>query len=114
MQAPLFEAPEVLYYPGKLNKEWADQGLAKLVKKSIDKSPDELKETLRANIILTGGTSLLPGQPQRLLTELQIEDSACKGKAYSVLPVNDAKLAPWKGGAIVSRLDSFQASWVTK
>ena len=73
---------------------------------------ERLRPRLLANIVLTGGNSLLPGMNVRLQKELaemlpknvNVRVSAQKGRENFI----------WNGGAHLSTLSSFQRLWLTK
>lgn len=63
-----FEAPEILFNPMFVGKE--DLGCSDMVFESILKSPIDLRSKLYDNILISGGTSMFPGFPTRLLNDI--------------------------------------------
>lgn len=63
-----FEAPEILFSPVYFGKE--DLGCAEMVFASINKSPIDLRKALYESILVSGGTTMFPGFPTRLLNEV--------------------------------------------
>ncbi|KAJ3398762.1 Actin-2, partial [Chytridiales sp. JEL 0842] len=64
-----FRAPEILFTPSLLGLE--DPGIHQLVVDSINKADLDLRKSLYANIVLSGGTTLLRGFGDRLLNEVK-------------------------------------------
>ena len=56
-------------YPSTLPRSESD-GLNIMVHNAIRKSPDEIRTRLFGNIVLAGGTTLIPGLATRLYKEL--------------------------------------------
>ncbi|EPY51950.1 SWI/SNF and RSC complex subunit Arp42 [Schizosaccharomyces cryophilus OY26] len=89
-------------------------GLHSLVYQSIVACESELRSQLFNNIVLTGGTSLIPGLAERLQNELQ---RLAPGNRIHVHTSGDSTYrsnASWLGGSILASLDNFQHLWVTK
>ena len=59
-----FEATEGLFYPQLMGKE--DDGIVDLIVKTIQVSPMDNKKSLLQNILISGGTSMFPGMPDRI------------------------------------------------
>lgn len=66
-----FEASEILFEPTMV--EFSTQGLGQLVFDSIREADTTIRGILYKNILLSGGTTMLPGFPDRLKKD--IEDS---------------------------------------
>ena len=105
-------------------------GLLRQVWDSLSLCDDGIKRDLANNIIIAGGTSLLPGLGDRLhneLNRLSYDDSHAKGLS-SPLPVrvmpssayresgytHQCKYASWIGGSIMSSLESFKDLKITR
>lgn len=74
----LTRAPEILFKPSIDGKSM--MGLHELLKRSIDDCGPDLRKSLLANIICTGGTSAFPGFTERLQGEIE-------GLCYEGAPV---------------------------
>ncbi|EPX70786.1 SWI/SNF and RSC complex subunit Arp42 [Schizosaccharomyces octosporus yFS286] len=88
--------------------------LHNLVYQSILACESEIRSQLFSNIILTGGTSLIPGLTERLQFELQ---RLAPGNRVNVHTSGDSiyrSNASWLGGSILASLDNFQHLWVSK
>lgn len=90
--------------------------LHKLVHESLTAVGDaDLRKELCANIVLVGGSSLLPHMEQRLSSEISSIVSGgqkCKviGSKFSV----ERSHAAWIGASILTSLGSFQQLWLSR
>ena len=66
--------PELLFTPSDIGVEQA--GLAECVVQAVDACPPDLRESLYANIVLTGGSTRFPNFSERLQRELRALVSA--------------------------------------
>jgi len=64
-----YRAPEALFTPALINKD--GDGLHALIYHSIMDSEIDMRVELAGNILLTGGTSMLPGLATRIENELE-------------------------------------------
>ncbi|KAE8157720.1 actin family [Aspergillus tamarii] len=108
--AEIFQAPEVLFQPAMIGREIS--GIHEQAYNSIFKCDLDIRRDLYGNVILSGGTSMLPGIADRLhqhLTSL----SPANIKVKVVAPP-ERRYSTWIGGSILSSLSTFQDRWVTK
>lgn len=83
-----------------------------LVYNSIMLTDIDIRKNLYENIVISGGTTMYPGLPERLAKELtKTVPSTMKVK---VISSEERKYSVWIGGSILSSLSTFQTSWVTK
>ncbi|OMH81305.1 Actin-2 [Zancudomyces culisetae] len=104
-----FKAPEILFRPDLAGLEYP--GLHQLIADCIAKSDCDLRKTLYANIIFSGGTTLTQGFGDRMLYELRrtlIPDSKIK-----IYAPPERKYSTWIGGSILAGLSSFKKMWVS-
>jgi len=105
-----FRCPEALFKPSHIGLE-AD-GFAEMTYKSIQKCDIDVRRDLYSNIVLSGGTTMFTGLPQRLEKEVgNLAPSAIKPK---VVAPPERKYSVWIGGSILSSLTTFQNQWVLK
>ncbi|PAV63702.1 hypothetical protein WR25_07810 [Diploscapter pachys] len=105
-----FRAPEILFKPELVGEEWA--GIPQLVHNAIQKCDMDLRKTLYANIVLSGGTTMMASFGDKLIAEMRriappenkIRISAPQERLYST----------WIGGSILASLDTFRKIWVSK
>jgi actin len=64
-----FRCPEVLFKPSLIGKEFP--GIHEQCYNSIMKSDMDIRKDLYSNIVLSGGTTMFPGLPERLTKEIQ-------------------------------------------
>ncbi len=105
-----FMAPEILFQPGLANKK--SQPLDELIWHTIEKCGTSRRSLFLSNILLTGGTSLLPNLPDRLFRKLQ-ERMGSEGTVHISAPVNRGYLG-WLGGALVSDKVPLETLFVDK
>lgn len=107
-----FRAPEVLFRPSLIGSE--SQGLPALVYSAVMKSDPELRAELLNNIVLTGGSSALPGLPERLAREVQKLVPPHLSSHVKVTAGPAPKDDAWRGGSILSTASGFSPMWITQ
>jgi len=104
------QIPELLFKPdlnGKSCKSIQDLSFASVSGSDVDVRRDLLK-----NVIMSGGTTMYEGMPDRLKTELQALAPA--GSEIRIVATPDRKYAVWKGASTLASLSTFAASWISK
>lgn len=89
-------------------------GLADLVYSSIMSSDVDLRATLAHNVVLTGGTSSIPGLSDRLMTELNKILPSLKFRILTTGHTRERQYQSWLGGSILTSLGTFHQLWVGK
>jgi actin len=107
-----FRCSEALFKPSLINKEML--GVHEQVYNSIMKSEMDIRAELYSNIILSGGTTMLPGLPERLTREIQKLAPSATSQKVKVIAMPERKFSVWVGGSILSSLSNFQVMWITK
>jgi actin-related protein len=107
-----FRCPEVLFDPSKLGLEI--DGIHKATNNSILKSDIDVRKDLYQNIVLSGGTTLYSGLPERLLKELKELANPQMAAKIKVVAANERKYCVWIGGSILSSISTFSEMWITK
>lgn len=75
----------------------------------------DVRKELCGNIILAGGTSLIPMLDQRFSVEMNdIVSSLYKCKVIASRNTIERRYASWIGGSILTSLGSFQQLWMSK
>lgn len=105
-----FRCTELLFCPSLGGV--AQPGLPALALASLAQVAPQWWEELLANVALAGGTSLLPGLPERVQTEL--ERLAPRGSRVRVLSGSQRHVSSWLGGSILASLGTFQRLWVSR
>jgi len=105
-----FRAPEVLFQPNFVGMEQA--GIHQLTFQSIMKCDVDIRRDLYKNIVMSGGTTMFKGIPERL--EKEIKQLAPQGMDIKVIAPPERKYSVWIGGSILASLSTFEEMWVTK
>lgn len=95
--------------------------LPNAVRASIAACDTDLKRDFYANVVLSGGTALLPGLRERLERDLAARAAtqvalAATSKVKVTSPANavERRFSVWIGGSILASLGSFQQMWMSK
>jgi len=107
-----FRCPEVLFKPSLIGKEFG--GIHEQTYQSIMKSDVDVRKDLYQNIILSGGTTLYAGLPERLTKEVQKLAPQSIKSLVKVVAVPERKYCVWIGGSILSSISTFGTMWITK
>ena len=102
-------SPEILFDPRLVDPTSEDKGIANVLCESLAKCGEE-KEFYSESIILTGGSTLVPGFVERLKNELQILMPGSNIKIQA--PLERAFLS-WAGGCKVASNPKFANVFVT-
>jgi actin-related protein len=108
-----YKIPELMFTG--TSKENSFIGVHKMIAEAIMRSDLDIRKELYANIVVTGGNTLIPGFVERV-QQLVSENSITGGKTkviYHIIP-SERQLSPWLGGSILSSLGSFQQMWMSK
>ena len=79
---------------------------------SVSKSDVDVRKDLLKNIILSGGSTMYEGLPDRL--KLEITNKAPAGAEIRIIAGADRKYSVWKGASTLASLSTFAASWISK
>ncbi|KAF6003359.1 Actrt2p [Cyanidiococcus yangmingshanensis] len=105
-----FTVPECLFQPALLGLE--APGINMLLYEAVQKCDLDLRRSLYGNIVLSGGTSLFRGLPERLQRELERQIPArVKTK---ITAATDRKFAVFQGGSVLASLDTFDHMWISR
>lgn len=105
-----FQAPEALFQPDLYGI--LDDGVHHKVYQSVMKCDQDIRKELYDNILLIGGTTLLPGLKERLKREVQT--LAPVGTRPKVHDPNEREYTVWTGGSILASLGTFQRMMISK
>lgn len=112
MGSERFRCPEVLFDPKMIGKEFG--GIHLVCNESIQKSDIDIRKDLYQNIVLSGGTTLYEGLPERLLKEVQAICPANISNKVKIVAPKERYYSVWIGGSILTSIQTFDASWITK
>lgn len=105
-----FRAPEALFRPSLLGME--SDGVDALVHAAVQRCDVDLRRSLYSNVVVSGGTSTVRGLPERLRAGLQ--ERVPPAVKVKVSAPAERKYAVFRGGAVLSNLQTFQQMWVTR
>lgn len=105
-----FRCAETLFQPSFIGMESA--GIHETIYNSIMKCDKALRNELFANIVLSGGTSMLPGFAERIQKE--VKALAPQNTQVNVIAAPERCYSTWIGGAMLAASDDFQAMWISK
>jgi len=112
VNTPRFMAPEALFNPGLIKEGDETPGMHTMSYKSIQECDIDIRKDLYSNVILSGGTTLYEGLPDRLEKEL---DAMCpQANMVKIIATADRYYSVWQGGSTLSSLTTFGSQWITK
>lgn len=105
-----FECPEALFQPSFLGIESA--GIHEATYNAIMKCDIGIRKVLYDNIVLSGGSSLFRGIPNRMQNEIQ--NLAPNTMTVKVIAPPERKYSVWLGGSILASFSTFKSMWISK
>merc|ERR1712083_343299 len=105
-----FRAPETLFQPNKIGLE--REGIHKLTFSSIMKCDVDIRKDLYGNIVMSGGTTMYTGIPERVQKE--VKALAPDSMTIKIIAPPERKYSVWIGGSILSSLSTFEEMWIKK
>jgi centractin len=103
-------ATEILFRPELIGSE--SVAIHSLIYDSIQKVDIDLRPSLYQSIVLSGGTTMIRGFGDRLITELK--ELTTKGTKIKIYAPPERKYSVWIGGSILAGLSTFKKMWVSK
>ena len=108
--AERFRAPEALFQPQFLGLE--QEGIHKLTFSSIMKCDVDIRKDLYGNVVMSGGTTMYQGIPERVQKE--VKSLAPDSMTIKIIAPPERKYSVWIGGSILSSLSTFEEMWIKK
>jgi len=105
-----FRCPEALFKPSMVGLEGA--GIHETTFNSINRCDIDVRKDLYSNIVLSGGTTMYEGLPERMSKEIQA--LAPQAMRIRVIAPPERKYSVWIGGSILASLSTFAAMWIKK
>lgn len=100
---------EVLFDPSRyLERE--GKGLHQMIVDAVDKCDIDHRRELLANIVITGGTTLMEGFAERLDHELR--GVLPITSRVNIIAEDERDYSVWIGGSVLSGLEAFHETWV--
>ncbi|XP_067899390.1 actin-1-like [Heterodontus francisci] len=109
VKSELFGAPELFFTPESIGLK--ETGIHNLMLNSIAKCEQKLHKELFSNMLLCGGSTLLPGMEERLLKEIKLH--APNGIQVKIIAPPERNYSVWMGASILTSLASFKHMWIT-
>lgn len=103
-----FKAPELLFRPDL--KGYESPGVHETLYNSIMACDIDLRKELYKNIVMSGGSTMINGLPERISSE--VKALAPESIEVNVIAPAERKYAVWIGGSILASLSSFQKCWI--
>jgi actin-related protein 4 len=89
--------------------------ISNMVFDAISACDIDMRRELYAGIVLTGGSSLIPGTVERFTRELAVlTPQLFKMKIIAAQNTIERTAGPWIGGSIVASLGTFHQAWISK
>ena len=104
--------PEALFKPAMVGKE--GNGIGQTCYDSIQKCDIDVRKDLYNCVVLSGGTSMYNGLPERLTKEIKALAPESMKEEVKVIASPERKFAVWIGGSILSSISTFESMWITK
>lgn len=109
---PRFKAPEALFHPDLIKEGDETLGMHQLAHGSITECDLDVRKDLYSNTILSGGTTLYEGLPDRL--EKELDAMAPTQNMVKIIAPADRYYSVWTGASTLCSLATFESSWITK
>lgn len=110
---PIFD-PSFRFIGGDSSKGKGLVGLAHLAYQSISACDIEYRGAMLNNIVITGGTTLLPSFSRRLQNELSALLPGHRAKVQALGNTVERKCAAWLGASILASLSTIHQLWISK
>eukprot|EP00920_Eleutheroschizon_duboscqi_P029019 GHVT01070388.1.p1 GENE.GHVT01070388.1~~GHVT01070388.1.p1 ORF type:complete len:546 (+),score=94.30 GHVT01070388.1:1322-2959(+) len=94
------------------------EGIHKAITSCVAATDVDLRRSILGAIVLTGGSSLMPGFSSRLVSELQLSSRQngllSRFRVVSAPSGLERQFSCWVGGSILASLGTFQHMWVSR
>merc|ERR1712232_137997 len=107
-----FRGPEVLFNQSMIGKDLLYSGIADMTVQSIMECHVDYRRDLFANVVLSGGTTMLQGFGERMTKELN--DKKRWGDKVRVVAPPERKHSVWIGGSILASLLQDADAFISK
>ena len=106
-----FKASEIIFNPKIV--DCPDPGIAQMAFDSIDKCDADLKINLYNNIVLAGGSTMMPGFRDRFEDEILKHAENSAKTDINVFADLHRKSAAWMGGSMIASFSTFKDMCIT-
>jgi len=91
-----------------------EAGLHELIYQASGLLDFDIQQTFLANVVLAGGTTLLPGLSKRLEKELNLLADPINNTRIKIITPLERKFSAWIGGSALASLAAFQHNWISR
>jgi actin len=112
INSPRFMGPEAIFNPTLIKEGDETPGMHTMTYQSIVDCDVDIRKDLYENVILSGGSTLYEGLPDRLSQELNA--LAPQSGMVKIIATSDRYYAVWTGGSTLCSLSTFDSQWITK
>ncbi|KAK3589539.1 hypothetical protein CHS0354_041664 [Potamilus streckersoni] len=105
-----FRCPEVLFQPAFVGMEL--RGAHELIHSSIMKCGIDIRKDLYSNIVLSGGSTMIPGLADRMKKEISAV-APCRMKVKTIVSP-ERQYSVWIGGSILASLSNYAQMWISR
>ncbi|KII64940.1 Beta-centractin [Thelohanellus kitauei] len=103
-------SPEILFKPSLIGDE--SSGLSNLIFESIGIADHEVRKKIYKFIVISGGNTLFEGMQERIMYDLKLLTG--NKTALKIHSPKNRITAAFKGGSLISMMDSFNSMWISK
>jgi actin-related protein len=89
-------------------------GIQHLIQSAIQNSDQDIRAALLANVVVSGGNTLIPGFLDRLQYELSHAVPGVRVKVQAAANTAERRFSSWIGGSILASLGTFHQAWISK
>jgi actin-related protein len=102
-----FQCPEALFQPEKVGID--TEGIQNMLFKSIKACPLTSRRPLLGQIILSGGSTLFPGLPERLEKEIKelCRENKMNPRDVKITALSNRKYLAWVGAAVLGGMTTL-------
>eukprot|EP00339_Tiarina_fusa_P025125 CAMPEP_0117061032 /NCGR_PEP_ID=MMETSP0472-20121206/42457_1 /TAXON_ID=693140 ORGANISM="Tiarina fusus, Strain LIS" /NCGR_SAMPLE_ID=MMETSP0472 /ASSEMBLY_ACC=CAM_ASM_000603 /LENGTH=164 /DNA_ID=CAMNT_0004779485 /DNA_START=260 /DNA_END=754 /DNA_ORIENTATION=- len=108
MSIERFQCAEILFQPNLIGE--SSRGIHELVCESVARIENNLQKQMYGNIVVSGGTSLLPGFVERLKDGIL----AHTNEIVKIIAPKNRNISAWYGASKLCTGASFEECWVSK
>jgi actin-related protein 4 len=91
-----------------------EQTLTAMIRASLSHIDVDIRPLMLANVVVTGGSSLIPGLTERLNNELQRMFPSTRVRLQAAGNMAERKFGSWIGGSIMASLGTFHQMWISR
>jgi actin-related protein len=106
--------PEAIFKPGLVNPSYENYKISQTCYDLIEKYDNDIKKDLYNNIVLSGGTSMFNGLPEKFTKEIKALVPESMKEGVNVIASPKRRFSSWIGGSIFSITSYFESILIKK